>query len=289
MVDTDIQTLDDGLFLPESPRWHDGSLWISDILQRTVYRYDADGRKHAVAVFDDDQSGLGWTASGHLLAATMRHRKLMRVDEKGFTEVADLSSIEPRLLNDMAVAKDGTAFITRFGFDPWAGEDFQTVEIIRVRPDGTADLIGGPVLLPNGIALSADESVLFVAESAAGRICAIDNPLADVPATARTFAELAAAENSDYGVFAPDGICVDSEGGLWIADPTGHRVLRVDREGGVTDVLPYPTDVQPVAVALGGAARTTLYIAASSHPDLFAPRINPGARIDFTEVAVPGI
>ena len=284
-----VQTLDDGLFLPESPRWHDGSLWISDILQRTVYRYGADGRRNAVAVFDDDQSGLGWPASGELLAATMRHRKLVRVDDKGFTEVADLSSIEPAMLNDMAVAADGTAFITSFGFNPWSGGEFRTVKIIRVRPDGAADLIGGPLCVPNGIALSQDERVLFVAECAAGRIVAIDDPLADVPATAREFGTIPVSETSDFGMAAPDGICLDVEGGVWAADPTGHKVVRLDREGVVSDVLPWAPDAQPLAVALGGDARTTLFITVSGNPDLFAPRINPSGRIEYTEVAIPGI
>lgn len=284
-----MQTLDTGLFLPESPRWHEGALWISDILQRTVYRYGADGRRHAVAVFDDDQSGLGWSASGELLAVTMRHRKLMRVHETGIDEVADLSAIEPVFLNDMAVAADGTAFITCFGFNPWAGEEFRTVEIIRVRPDGAVDVIGGPVCIPNGIALSADERVLFVAESAASKISAIDDPLADKPAPVREFAALAAAEGSELGMAAPDGICVDAEDGVWVADPIGYRVLRLDSAGAVTDVIPFAPGDHPVAVALGGDARTTLFIAVSGNPDLFAPRINPSGRIDFTTVAVPGI
>jgi sugar lactone lactonase YvrE len=288
-VSTRIQTLDDGLFLPESPRWHNGSLWISDMLHRTVFRYDADGRKHAVAVFDDDQSGLGWSPSGELLAVTMRHRKLVRVDDKGFSDVADLSSLESVMLNDMAVAADGTAFITRFGFNPWLGGQFCAVEIIRVRPDGTVGLIGGPVQLPNGIALSPDERVLLVAESAAGRIVAIDDPLAAVPATARVFGQIPVSEASELGIAAPDGICVDSEGGVWVADPIGHQVVRLDRAGTVTDILAVAPDAHPVAVALGGDARTTLFIAVAGSTDLYVPRINPRGRIDYTEVAIPGM
>jgi len=163
------------------------------------------------------------------------------------------------------------------------------VEIIRVRPGGAVDLIGGPICLPNGIALSPDERVLFVAECVAGRIVAIDDPLADVPATAREFGRIPVSETSDFGLAAPDGICLDSEGGVWAADPTGHQVVRLDREGAVSDVLPWAPDAQPLAVALGGDARTTLFITVSGNPDLFAPRIKPRGRIDYAEVTIPGI
>src|SRR6266567_4338483 len=112
---TTIETLDDGLFLPESPRWHDGRLWLSDILHKSVIFYDADGRKHTYAVFDDDPSGLGWDADGNLLAVGMRDRQLLRVTAAGVSAVADLAAHETFMLNDMAVATDGTAFITRFG------------------------------------------------------------------------------------------------------------------------------------------------------------------------------
>jgi sugar lactone lactonase YvrE len=284
-----MKTLDGELFFPESPRWHDDCLWISDIRQRTVYRYDADGRKHGVAVFDDDQSGLGWLPSGELLAATMRQRKLVRVDDEGFRDVADLSSIEPTMINDMAVAADGTAFITRFGFNPWAGEEFRMVTVIRVRPDGSVSLIGGDVAIPNGIALSCDERTLFVAESGAGRISAIDNPLAGTPAAARVFAQIPVSETSTVGRAGPDGICVDSAGGIWVADPTGHQVVRLDQAGKVSDMLPFASDDLPVAVALGGSTRTTLFVAVSKTAHLEAPRIHPRGRIDFTTVTVPGL
>jgi sugar lactone lactonase YvrE len=284
-----METLDGELFFPESPRWHQGCLWVSDIAQRTVYRYDADGRKHAVAVFDDDQSGLGWLPSGELLAVTMRPRKLVRVADDGFFEVADLSAIEPFMTNDLAVASDGTAFVTRFGFDPWAGGDMQGVRVIRVRPDGTVSLIGGDVVVPNGIALSGDERTLFIAESGAARISAIDDPLADTPAGTRLVCKLPVSDAPGVRFAAPDGICLDSAGGIWAADPPGHRVVRVDDAGSVSDVLEFPAEERPVAVALGGEERTTLFVAVSTTAGLDAPRIKPTGRIDFTTVAIPGL
>lgn len=63
---------------------------------------------------------------------------------------------------------------------------------------------------------------------------------------------------------------------------------RVDQAGNVSDILPFAPDDLPVAVALGGDTRTTLFIAVSKTPSLEAPRIKPSGRIDFTAVTVPG-
>jgi sugar lactone lactonase YvrE len=273
-----IETLDDGLFLPESPRWHDGQLWLSDILHKSVFWYDAAWRKHTFAVFDDDPSGLGWDADGNLLAAGMRDRKLLRVTADGVAVVAELAGQEPFMLNDMAVSRDGTAFITRFGSDVWHGEPLDTVQIIRVFPDGRSDLIGPEVAVPNGIALSADESALYVAETARSRIWIVEDPLGSA-SESRVFAELPADESSGVGIATPDGICLDRRGGLWIADPLGHRVLHLGADGSVLETVGYPLDDQPLAVATdddGGV----LFVAVAKHPDLFAPRVNPVGRID---------
>jgi sugar lactone lactonase YvrE len=272
------QTFDSGLFLPESPRWRDDRLWLSDILHRSVFCYEADGRKHTVAAFADDPSGLGWDADGNLLVVGMRERQLLRVNADGIVMVADLSADEPFMLNDMAVAADGTAFITRFGSNIWQGEPLVTVRIIRVAANGTSEQVGPELAVPNGIVLSADERALYVAEAANARIWVIDDPLGTA-SQARVFAELPAAENSDVGMATPDGICLDGADGLWVADPLGHRVVHVDAGGDVVGVIRYPLDDQPLAVATDGTAGA-LFVAVAKHADLFAPRVNPVGRVD---------
>ena len=57
----------------------------------------------------------------------------------------------------IAVASDGTAYITRFGWDPWKSQDLQMASVLQVGPDGTARSIGPDLVVPNGVALSADE------------------------------------------------------------------------------------------------------------------------------------
>ena len=57
----------------------------------------------------------------------------------------------------------------------------------------------------------------------------------------------------------PDGICLDAEGAVWVADPIGARVFRVREGGEVTDSIGFD-DVIPVACVLGGDDRRTLFM-----------------------------
>jgi sugar lactone lactonase YvrE len=102
----------------------------------------------------------------------------------------------------------------------------------------------------------------------------------------RTFAELQ-PERDDVPVAPPDGICLDAEGAVWVADPIGARVFRVREGGEVTDSLAF-ADVIPVACVLGGDDRRTLLmcVAADWKRDAIAGRRT--GRIDACDVDVPG-
>ncbi|MCS7100175.1 MAG: SMP-30/gluconolactonase/LRE family protein, partial [Burkholderiaceae bacterium] len=60
----------DGLCFPEAPRWHAGSLWLSDMLDHKVLRLLADGSLQAVAEVPQQPSGLGWLPDGRLLVVS---------------------------------------------------------------------------------------------------------------------------------------------------------------------------------------------------------------------------
>ncbi len=54
------KVLIEGLVLPESPRWHKGKLWFSDMLARRVMTADLKGNTETVAEVPGLPSGLGW-------------------------------------------------------------------------------------------------------------------------------------------------------------------------------------------------------------------------------------
>ena len=77
----------------------------------------------------------------------------------------------------------------------------------------------------------------------------------------------------------PDGICLDEEGGIWVAAPGRHRVVRVLEGGKITHIVKVENDAY--ACMLGGPDRCTLFIATSAHT-------RDKGRIEYVEVDIPG-
>jgi sugar lactone lactonase YvrE len=275
----------DGLFFPEGPRWHDGCLWVSDVTARVVRRYKEDGSGEDFVRLDTEVLGLGFAPDGRLFVVDMPGRRLLAV-RNGVTEVvADLAGHAPSFCNDLVVAGDGTAYVTHLGANHWKGETLRAVPIIRVRPDGTVDTIGPDLLGPNGIVFTPDERTLLIAEPGGGRVCYLRLDDTGEVLDHGVHASLAPAPSSGLPFGTPDGICLDAEGGLWIADPTGARVVRVDADGELTDVVPVAGGL-PLAVVLGGAQGRTLYVTVTSNIDFYAPLTEPTGFIAALPVAV---
>jgi sugar lactone lactonase YvrE len=276
----------DGLHLAECPRWRDGALWISDMWGRTVYRFDADGKRHAVHAFaDDDPGGLGWLPDGRLLVVGMERRGVYRLEASGPVVHADLAELAPWPCNDMIVADDGTAWVSHFGFDLWGGATgFLPAALIRVAPDGRADTVADDLLCPNGMALAQAGGTLYVAEPGGSRITRFrvqrDGALAD----REVFAQIEPAAGAQHA--PPDGICLDASGAVWAAEPIGRRVLRIEPGGRVTTRIDF--DAHPLAVVLGGRDRRTLFVCLAD--EISKPRrgARATARIDALDVDVPG-
>jgi sugar lactone lactonase YvrE len=252
-----------GFVFTEGPRWRDGRLWFSDIHGHAVVATTPAGESEVMVKVDaDDPSGLGWLPDGRLLIVGMERQQILRLETSGELVChADLSSEARGSLNDMIVTNDGVAYVGDMGMKLWEDGPRRPGQTFCVWPDGSFTVAADELRSPNGHILSADESVLIVAESGGQRLTAFDRSPSGELSNQRTYAELVPA-SPDVPVSAPDGICLDSEGAVWVADPVGCRVLRVLPGGTVTDIIGYSRDV-PVACALGGVDRRTLYICAA--------------------------
>ena len=99
------------------------------------------------------------------------------------------------------------------------------------------------------------------------------------------------AELSPEAGFAyapPDGICLDADGAVWVADPIAKRFYRVLEGGEVTDVIRPPNGANAIACTLGGPERRTLIMAVSDALPGREPLPAGNARLDGLVVDVPG-
>jgi sugar lactone lactonase YvrE len=288
MATSPVRTVLDGLYFGEGPRWHEGALYFSDMHGHRVVRTDLQGPASTVAeVTHDEPSGLGWLPDGRMLVVAMETQKLLRVEKDGeIVEHADLSDLARGSINDMIVRADGTAYVGDMGSRIHEGGERRPGQTIKVTPDGVVSCAADDLASPNGHILTDDGNTMIVAESAGSCLTAFDVTEGGDLVNRRTFAKLVPTK-AGVPVAPPDGICLDAEGAVWVADPIGARVFRVREGGEVTDQIDFD-GVIPVACVLGGEGRRTLLMCVAADWKRDVVRQSRTGRIDAVDVSVAG-
>jgi sugar lactone lactonase YvrE len=277
MDDDEVRIIRAGLVLGESPRWHDGRLWLSDWGAREILVLDDDGGSEVVARLPALPFCFDWLPDGRLLIVSGREGRLLRREPDGTLEThADLTELAAPPWNDIVVDGRGNAYVDGTGFD-FPGGEFAPGTIALVTPDGAAREVAGDVAFPNGVAVTPDNRTLIVAESYANCLTAFDIAADGSLSRRRVWAAL--------GDGVPDGICLDAEGAVWYGDVPNQRCVRV-REGG--EVLQtVALDRGCFACMLGGPDGRTLYMVAADWqgPTRIAEEAGTGQVVAITAPA----
>ena len=248
-----VQTLLTGLMLGESPRWHDGRLWLADWAAHELIAVDTAGRSEVILRVPSFPFCIDWMPDKRLLITSGADPRLLRMELDGWlTSHADLTGLAQYAWNEIVVDGKGNAYINNVGFD-FPGGTFATGIIALVTPDGFARRVADGVAFPNGMVVTPDNATLILAESYGKRLTAFDIAPDGSLSNRRVWADL--------GNGVPDGICLDAEGAVWYADVPNKRCVRV-REGG--EVLQsINLDRGCFACMLGGPDKRTLFIVAN--------------------------
>jgi gluconolactonase len=270
-----VELVADGFEFTEGPTWRTAEqrLLFSDIDGNTIYELTP---PNAIAVFRADSgnsNGLDSDVDGLLLTAEHGNRRLSRTLPDGtIVDVASQYLGDPlNSPNDIAVRSDGTIYFTDppYGIDPETEQVLEFNGVFRVDPDGelTVEWEGAKSTRPNGLVLSPDERILYVADTMApgtGSVLAFDVEPDGSLSGQRTFV-------SEPGF--PDGMTIDTGGNLFVATVPGVRVY--DPEGNLWGTIEVPRI--PANCAFGGDDARTLYITAREalyhvslvHPGLY--------------------
>ncbi len=233
-----------GLLMGESPRWHDGRLWLCDWLAGEVLTVDADGRTEVVRRVEGLPVSVDWLPDGREVYTTNQGV----VVGPGLMPYGGIG----RPWNEIVVDAVGRVYVNMPGSMP--GEEPRPGIAAVVLPDGETRDVADDLWFPNGMAVTPDGSTLIVAESHAQRLTAFritaDGSLTD----RRTWADLGDGA-------APDGICLDADGAVWYADVPNRHCRRVAEGGQLLDTV--DVDRGCFACMLGGLDGRTLYIVAT--------------------------
>ena len=277
--------LTQGLYFGEGPRWHNGRLWFSDFYSHAVMSVGIDGVLRTELEMDDQPSGLGWLPDGRLLVVSMAALSVLRQDADGLTVHADLSEYSAHLCNDMVVDTAGRAWVGNFGFDLDAMVEEKGVEetladhpstnLVRVDPDGSVHLASPDMHFPNGMVISPDGSTLIVAETLSMCLTAFDIESDGSLSNRRVWAQV--------GVRAPDGICLDANGNVWVANALEAECVLV-AEGG--EIIQTVETSQPCfACMLGGEDGRTLHLVTAQSSDKSEASATMSGKIEIIRVA----
>jgi sugar lactone lactonase YvrE len=270
--------LDGGRYF-EGPRWHRDRLWFVDCMDRTLLSIDSSGRREQHAKIEDDTPcGLGVLPDGKLIVLTMFRKRLMTYADGQLSLYADLSGIASGTIDDMIVDGLGRAYVGDLGFDlPPPPNRGPVGRIILVTPEGETRVVADGLRFPNGIAVSADNRRLVVAEMD-GECLAEYDIRADGGLNFR----------GRFGAMkSPDGICLDRDGAVWVASFDEDAFIRVNRDGRELQRIEVPGR-RAIACVLGGPERRTLFcLSAATSPEELRQR-KSSARIDVVDLEVPG-
>ncbi|MER9301676.1 SMP-30/gluconolactonase/LRE family protein [Mesorhizobium sp. M0293] len=243
-----------GLAFGESPRWHDGRLWLCNWGTGQIIAVDADGNREVMLTIPAVLPySIDWLPDGRLLVISGREGLLLRREADGsLVTHADLRSLSKSPWNEIVVDGRGNIYVNGGGPAPAPGEHFGPGTIVLITPDGAVRQVAENIVFANGMAVTPDNKTLIVAESHANRLTAFDIAADGSLSNRRVWADL-----DGY----PDGICLDAEGAIWYADVPNKHCVRVLEGGEVLQTV--AVDRGCFACMLGGADRKILFILAA--------------------------
>ena len=238
----------------EGPIWLDGALYFSDFTFQAgfpsrIQKLTANGVM-TTQLNDSGSNGLALDAQGNVFAATHKFSGISRYDLASGNRTAVASTFNGSPFNspnDLVVADDGTVYFTDPSFQHTSGAPGQPVTgVYRVDVNGSVTLIDGTIQNPNGITLSPDEDVLYVAGGNVLRAYPIVN------------GQVFAGSNLVEGVAVPDGMVVDCHGNVYVAEHNARRLAVYNSNG--APLASIRVDANITNATFGGVDGKTLYI-----------------------------
>ena len=243
--DAPIERVAGGLVFTEGPVWRkrDSALLFSDIPNNRIVRWRRLPEGPELTTYATGRSnGLTLDRQGQVVAAGHGGRDVARVADNG-TRTVVVDRFQGKQLNspnDIVVKSDGAIYFTDPPYAvqiakpgmvrpegwwsaPIPGKEQTCNGVYRLAPDGVLHLLVEDISLPNGLAFSPDESILYIDDSARKHIRAFDVRADGSLTNSRILLDMA---SSDPGV--PDGMKVDLQGNMFCTGPGGVWVCRAD-------------------------------------------------------------
>lgn len=242
------QLVSDGHKFLEGPATNaKGELFFNDIPESKTYRLNAAGKVEPFVEESGKGNGQAFGPDGRLYAVAAGENKLVAYKPDGSMDMIT----EGFRGNDLVVRHDGKIYVT----EP-SGNAKEPSHIWLVLPDGSKKVVDTGLKFSNGIALSPDQSLLYVADSRTHWVYSFQIQPDGALSHKQRFFQLYVPDSADDS--GADGLKVDTDGRLYVATRMGIQVC--DPAGRVQCILPMPNG-KIANLTFGGPAMDVLYAA----------------------------
>ncbi|NBI46173.1 MULTISPECIES: SMP-30/gluconolactonase/LRE family protein [Burkholderia] len=240
----------------EGPVWDPaGHLFVTDIPHGRIFRISAKGEWELIVQYEGEPNGMKRYDDAHLLITDYRNGLMLLDIERGVVRpfLERRNSERFRGVNDLSFDSRGNLYFTDQG---QSGLHDPTGRVYRLSPDGKLDMLLGNCPSPNGLVLSPDEKVLFVGMTRG-------NSVWRVPLQADGSVSKVGQFFTSYGPSGPDGLTVDNDGRILVANPGLGYVWVLNHRGEPVEVLTNSAGTSLTNLCFGGEDMKTLYMTES--------------------------
>src|SRR3954447_26537249 len=136
-----------GLSMGESPRWHDGRLWVCDWMAGEVLSFDLTGERRVESTMQGLPFSIDWLPDG---------RAVLTSPTGVVTGDGEPYGATGQGWNEIVVDQRGNTFVNTIGFDFMSGEAPKPGSIWVIPPDGESRQVATDLRFPNGMAVTPD-------------------------------------------------------------------------------------------------------------------------------------
>jgi gluconolactonase len=221
-----------------------GQVFFNDVGASKTYRIDFEGKP--VEYIEDSSGGDGqrFGPDGQLYASATKNKEIVRYDRK-LNRVVVAAGFRG---NDLVVLHSGAIYVT----DPF--ETPGNSKVYYISPAGEKKVVDSGLKFANGITVSPDQTLLYVADSRTHWVYSYQIQADGTLAHKQRFYHLHQHDRDDDT--GADGLRVDRDGRLWVATRLGLQVC--DQAGRVNCIIPTPNG-KVSNLTFGGPNMDVLY------------------------------
>ncbi len=227
------------------------NLYVTDIPYGRIFRVSSDKQWDLVIQYEGEPNGLKWLDANTLLIADYLNGLVqLNLETKQVSPFLERRNSERfKGVNDLTFDRHGNLYFTDQG---QTGLHDPTGRVYRLSRDGHLDAVLSNVPSPNGLVFSPDEAVLYVAATRG-------NEIWRTPILSDGSASKVGRFFQSHGPMGPDGLAMDAEGCLLIANPGLGCIWRIDGRGEPTHVWTSPNGHAVTNLAFGGPDKRQVF------------------------------